>query len=183
MLRALSRGSVLGLLALLFAAAGARGQRAHFSLGGGPALPTDNSVDNGFHFLGSVDVTLPAPALAVRLDAQYGRFPFGYFPVYPCPPAGCTTLTGHETVIAGSINGVLQMPGTSSPAVPYLIGGVGMYDHDSGNHGIPSGTDIGLNAGGGLRLRLGSVQAFAEARFHAVKVATNFVPITIGLRF
>ncbi len=165
------------------AGSAALAQRPHFSAGGGLSLPTDNSADNGFQVQGSLDVTLPVPALAVRVDAQYDRFPFTFTPTPPCPTGGCVPQDGHESMVAGTLNGVLQVPRSVSPVSPYLVGGIGLYHHSTDDSARPSGTDFGVNAGGGLRLRLEAVQLFAEARFHVVKNTTNFVPLVVGLRF
>lgn len=153
------------------------------TIGGGLALPTDNTVDGGFQVQGSVDLPSPNPALAIRVDAQYDRFPFTYTPAFPCTPPGCSPQHGHQRMIAGTIDGVLQLPDPTVPVTPYLVGGIGAYNHSTPPSQLPSGTDFGVNAGGGVRLAVGGAHLVLEARLHIVKNTTNFVPIVAGLRF
>jgi hypothetical protein len=63
--------------------------------------------------------------------------------------------------------------------VPYLIGGVGIY---AGNRGL--GTNLGLNAGGGVTMKLAGFEAFGEARLHNVfdNVAYRLLPLSFGIR-
>lgn len=70
---------------------------------------------------------------------------------------------------------------------PYLIGGLGLYNSKFGNAG--SENAVGVNLGGGLRFLIGDLNAFFEARYHAMLgeagAAANlqFVPITLGVMF
>lgn len=154
-----------------------------FTIGGGLALPTDNTVDSGFQVQGSVELPVANPALAIRLDAQYNRFPFTYTPALPCTSPGCSPQHAHQRMIAGMVGGVLQLPDRTSPLTPYLVAGIGAYNHSTPPSRLPSGTDFGVNAGGGVRLVVGAAQLVLEARMHIVKNTTNFVPIVVGLRF
>ncbi len=72
---------------------------------------------------------------------------------------------------------------------PYLIGGVGIFQHERpGITGDPH-DDWGFNIGAGTRFGLGGLNAYAEARYHQFfgDVHTGaqpaFIPITVGLTF
>lgn len=87
--------------------------------------------------------------------------------------------------------------GASSGVIrPYAIGGVGVYrrrvsqDVEGAVEEFQalrrSETDVGFNGGLGLRLALGGLSAFAEARYYSVASTperTNFIPITVGIAF
>ena len=79
---------------------------------------------------------------------------------------------------------------------PYLIGGIGVYRRrvsqdiegavDEFRSLRDSETDVGFNGGLGVRLSLGGLAAFAEARYYSVSTQpdrTNFIPITVGVAF
>ena len=101
---------------------------------------------------------------------------------------------GDVNLIGGIANVVMSM-GMSSIR-PYLIGGVGVYHRRVAQN--VSGTvqefrdlretdnDVGFNGGAGLRLSLGGLSTFVEARYHAVATKpdrTTFVPVTVGISF
>jgi hypothetical protein len=52
--------------------------------------------------------------------------------------------------------------------------------------GDESSTDFGINAGAGFDFQAGNVGLFLEGRFHNIfsdPNNSNFIPITIGVRF
>ncbi|MDZ7631797.1 MAG: hypothetical protein U5K74_10735 [Gemmatimonadaceae bacterium] len=65
--------------------------------------------------------------------------------------------------------------------VPYVIGGVGVYN---GTEGI--GTKFGINGGGGVTFKLSGFDAFAEARFHNIFTdgfSSRIIPVSFGINF
>ena len=61
--------------------------------------------------------------------------------------------------------------------VPYVIGGVGLY-----NAGRGIGTNFGFNAGGGVTFKLAGFDAFTEARFHNVMAtggSARLIPVSV----
>ena len=110
------------------------------------------------------------------------------------PSTGVGGTTGNVDLVGAAANATVGF-GTSV-LQPYLIGGVGVYRRRvsqdvSGTvsefrHLRDSDTDFGWNGGAGVRLSLGGVSVFAEARYHAVSTAperTTFVPVTVGVEF
>lgn len=96
-------------------------------------------------------------------------------------------------ILSGVISAVLA-PGGGRVVKPYLIGGVGIYNFDYGDaddaddvNEFAIATDVGLNAGVGIRFPLGPLNTFAEARFHNVFSADEptrfFAPIKVGITF
>jgi hypothetical protein len=80
----------------------------------------------------------------------------------------------------------LKIP-TSTPLLPYVIGGVGIYSSDRSSLLVGTGyrTQAGVNIGGGLRLGLGTATVFVETRYHRA-IGTEpirLMPITIGMLF
>lgn len=63
--------------------------------------------------------------------------------------------------------------------VPYVIGGAGIY---SGTQNF--GTKLGINAGGGVTMKLSGFDAFAEARLHNVFTdgsTSRIIPLSFGI--
>lgn len=75
----------------------------------------------------------------------------------------------------------------------YLIGGAGVYGHGEVPGLLSAAVSPGLNVGIGENLSVGSLDVFAEFRYHVVRGAEgtasrdretlSFIPITIGVRF
>ena len=112
----------------------------------------------------------------------------------PLPPVNSGSVTGDVNMIGASLDGVWSLG--SGVVEPYVVGGVGVYrrrvaqdisgtidEFKSLRH---SDTDVGYNGGLGLALNVLSASIFAEARYFAVRTSperTNFIPITLGIRF
>ena len=89
-------------------------------------------------------------------------------------------------------NALIHPAVSKSTVVPYLIGGGGFYNtksylskpYTSSSSGTSS--NFGLQGGGGIEFKLSGFSTFAEAKFVNVFTngnATNWVPITFGVRF
>jgi hypothetical protein len=112
----------------------------------------------------------------------------------PLPPVSAGSVSGDVNMIGASLDGVWSLG--SGFVEPYLVGGIGVYrrrvsqdisgtidEFKSLRH---SDTDVGYNGGLGLALNILSASIFAEARYFAVRTSperTNFIPVTLGIRF
>jgi hypothetical protein len=112
----------------------------------------------------------------------------------PLPPVNSGSVSGDVNMIGASLDGVWSLG--SGVVEPYLVGGVGVYrrrvaqdisgtidEFKSLRH---ADTDVGYNGGLGLALNVLSASIFAEARYFAVQTKperTNFIPVTLGIRF
>jgi hypothetical protein len=155
------------------AVAGNASAQVSFGLGGGPSFDVNSNVELGTGFNGQVSAELGLPVLpfAVRVDGMINRFELD---------GG----VGDYQVLSGTVNGVFKL----SPAVlvPYLIGGVGMYQNKVLFEDADDVSDStwGVNGGAGIRFGLMGFGAFAEARVHATKDGDTFIaPLTVGFRF
>jgi len=95
-------------------------------------------------------------------------------------------IGGLGTVVMHFGNGVLR---------PYILGGAGYYNRSGSQRARDAAgefdelslkeSDFGLHFGAGLKVSLGGLQLFGEARYHRVNSDdgdTNFVPIIVGVR-
>jgi opacity protein-like surface antigen len=103
-----------------------------------------------------------------------------------------------------SVSGNVDLIGASADLVyavgldvqPYVIGGVGVFRRrvsqsvtgtvEEFKDLTQSDTDVGWNAGVGVRFHALGLTPFIEARFYSVATSpdrTNFVPVTVGVSF
>lgn len=161
-----------------------------FGVGGGLDVPLADFADaagTGFHGMAFVGfqggANLP---VGFRVDGMFQRF------------SGEADAIGEDDfdvdwqLISGSANVVYEFATSEETRFrPYLIGGGGLYNLDlkgdeADDLGFESATKFGLNGGAGFNFAMGNVGLFIEGRFHNVFTEgnnTNFVPITLGLRF
>jgi opacity protein-like surface antigen len=179
-------GATLGALALGARAASAQVNPIRLGISGGAALPTGDFgdiVNTGYSVGAFVAVRPPVSPLGLRGEVSWSSFGF----------QGNTDA--NYRILAGTVNAVLNI-GTApvSPVRPYLIGGVGAYRQSvSGdNTTINDATRLGLNGGIGLDIPLTGLGVFVEARYTTIfnekdedgnRRNTNFVPISVGIRF
>lgn len=176
MKKALFAGALVAALGL--APSAAEAQLLSFGVAGGPTIPmgaTADVVNTGFNAGIFADVNIPLLPVGGRADLLFHQM----------------TAEGHTLqVVGGTVNAKLRMP--LLLISPYLIGGIGMYgtkyedDHDhhaDEEHGWE--TNVGLNGGVGVQLRLLGMSAFAEARLQNVfgDESRRFLPITFGISF
>ena len=168
------RAAAIAATALALAALPARAQ---ISLGlmGGAALPTSHladSHDTGYHVQAYLGFGVPLVPLKARVEGLHASFP-GRSLTGVVPPD--VRATG------ASVSLVYDLP---VPVVtPYALGGVGYYGTEVAD---VSRSNMGWNAGAGVRLRLGGVGVFAEARYFAMNTGARdltFAPLTVGLMF
>lgn len=109
-------------------------------------------------------------------------------------PASTNTASGNVDLVGGIANVTYSFG--PSMIHPYLIGGVGVYRRrvaqdvqgtaQEFRNLTQSDSEVGFNGGGGIRLSLGGLSAFLEARYHSVATSpdrTSFVPVTVGIIF
>jgi hypothetical protein len=184
-MKSLIRGAVAGF-AVMLCAGSAQAQGLSFGLGAGAVVPTGSMADvnsTGWSAMAVARLKPPVAPLGLQVDAFYTRLGL---------EGG---LDGHSRILGGTANAVFAFPGTS-PARPYLLGGVGVYNGKTSVEGFEteSETKFGLNAGAGFDFSLGSANLFADARFHAIlkggvdvqsgeEATAYMIPVTLGLRF
>ncbi|HJR62529.1 MAG TPA: outer membrane beta-barrel protein [Gemmatimonadaceae bacterium] len=189
--------------ALALVSAPARGQLPGIDIGiaVGANVPRgdfNDGVATGLVLNGILGVRL-GPTIGVRGEAFWSRSDIDSPLIRRVgnavlPPGDADAVSGNVDVIAGVANIVLS---TSAPLVqPYVIGGVGLYRRrveqdisgtiDEFRTLRESENDVGFNAGAGVRLSLGGMAAFLEARYHSINTdpeRTTFIPVTIGVAF
>ena len=185
-MKSLIRGAVVGL-AVVLCAGSAQAQGLSFGLGGGAVVPTGSMADvnsTGWSAMAVARLKPPVSPLGLQVDAFYSRLGL---------EGG---VDGHSRILGGTANAVFAFP-SASPARPYLLGGVGLYNGKTSIEGFgdsESETKFGFNAGAGFDFALGSANLFADARFHAIlkggidtasleETTAYMIPVTVGLRF
>lgn len=188
-----------------------------FGIAGGVALPVGDFKDGGdvaalkrdfkqgVAGQGYVEFRAPGTPLGFRAAVSYNRFGAGKVQFAPTGTGGGTTATGengYSQILGGLANVSLQLP--TGPVRPYVLAGVGAFNlKNTANLAIAPGgavtaadeqstTNFGINGGAGLLIRLGGIEAFAEARLANVYTkqekfanlkTVQYVPITFGLSF
>jgi hypothetical protein len=151
---------------------------AQFQVGGGFAIPTGDAGDvlnTGLHAQASFNLGLPLlPDL--RLDGIYQTY-------------DAEVGDGSTDVLGGSVNLLLDLP--LVVIKPYVLAGVGYYDvsQEAEVGGVDveaSSSDFGFTGGVGLRVALGRLGVFGEARVLSILGEDdNFtnIPLVVGLTF
>jgi hypothetical protein len=129
-----------------------------------------NAASTGLHLRGLLAIRPPLFPLGIRGEVAYNRIPLDD--------------ADNANQIAGILNGVFTL--IPSPVInPYLIAGAGLYNTRFGGD-AGSTTDLGLNAGLGVRANLLVAELFVESRYEHVLgdgVSPQMIPIIIGLIF
>jgi hypothetical protein len=169
--------SVVIVGAMVGATAGASAQTSKVSYGGSIGLvqPVGSIGDvnrSGFSVMGHAMYEPSSAPISWRGDVGFMTL-------------GSKTVNG---INLGSSRNVFTVNGNAvynfdtakdATFVPYLIGGVGIY---TGSKGL--GTNLGLNAGGGVTMKLAGFEAFGEARLHNVfnDGSYRLLPFSFGIR-
>jgi len=123
--------------------------------------------------------------IGIRVDGDFSQFCTTF-----CDQAGGALDIKHQ-VLNANLSGVLELPvGSTGKIRPYLLAGVGVYNHELRGDDVASSaeasqTDFGVSGGLGLNLNVGRVGIFAESRFHNVFTDGSdlqYVPMLLGLR-
>jgi hypothetical protein len=137
-----------------------------------PVSTYGEDKDIGYHVGLLLDVRVPASPLGFRAEGFFHELKY----------AGNSTK---EQIWALTANMLVKIP-TGTIIFPYAIGGVGIYNSRRDLFfRASSNTDPGVNLGGGLRLELGDVATFVEARYHKASgdAGIRLMPVTIGILF
>jgi Outer membrane protein beta-barrel domain len=186
-MKTLMRGAAVGLALVLSAQVAQAQAGISFGLGAGVVVPTGSMADlnsTGYTGQASLRVQPAASPLGLQVDGFYSRLGLQ------------NDIDGHSQMIGGTANAVYAFSSVS-PARPYLIGGVGVYNGKTTFDDLGSSdseTKFGANAGAGFDFKLGAASLYAEGRFHAIfKAAVDaetleettayMIPLTVGLRF
>jgi hypothetical protein len=159
--------------------------------GGGVTVPRQGAsaqtLKSGMHGQGFVVFQLPAGLPALRANVDFARMRFE-----TPSTASASGVDGDRTLLAGVLGMKLDL--LHGPVRPYLLGGVGAFSLEDAIDGATSDAarsqvNFGIDAGAGLSLRLGPLDAFVESRLQNVytrqrglvdtKSITAF-PVTFG---
>jgi hypothetical protein len=149
---------------------------ARFGMQAGATVPVSGYGDDknvGYHIGLLVDARIPLAPFGFRVDGAFHELKY-------------TGTSSREQIWMANANLMVKAP-TGTPVVPYVIGGAGVY-HSSRTFlflGSRANTDLGVNVGGGIRLDLGDITPFLEARYHRVNSSAGIriLPITAGILF
>jgi opacity protein-like surface antigen len=186
-MKTLIRGAAVGLALVLTAQVAQAQGGLSLGVGAGLVIPNGSMADlNSTGYTGQASLRmLPAASpLGFQVDGFYTRLGLQ------------NDVDGHSQMIGGTANAVYAFS-SASPARPYLIGGVGVYNGKTTIDDVGSSdseTKFGANAGAGFDFKLGAASLYAEGRFHAIfKAAVDaetleettayMIPLTLGLRF
>lgn len=149
--------------------------QARFSVSGGLAAPMSDlgdDADLGYNVAAGLNFGGAYRPIGARLEGSLSQFSLKNF-------------NEDVRILNATANAVVNIgQGNDSP---YLIGGLGIYNSKFGN--ADSENAVGANLGGGLRFPIGGLNAFFEARYHAMlgdrSAGANlqYIPITFGIVF
>ena len=194
------------ILLLLIASLPAAAQWRHFGaeqtrLTGGigfgfsePVNPLARSLDTGWNISGGIGVS--HSYFGIMLDGTYTEFGIDHAVLSQVGQS-----SGHQSYFAATVDPVFHV-NPRGPVDFYVTGGGGLYSittsYGVGILNLDSGVTSfisdriykgGVNGGCGFSFGAGdrgSVRFFTEARLHHVFTRgrqTNFVPVTVGVRF
>ena len=145
--------------------------------GAGLAIPTGD--------LGRIDEIGYQASVSLQSTPQLARFGFRADAMFAAFDRKATIQDITERIAFITLGPMIRRPGLAT-SFPYLIGGIGIYNQSMSPQPIggTTSTDLGFNAGAGVRFKLAGRRVFAEARYHQVTAAgARFVPLTFGTLF
>lgn len=179
------RKAVLSLFAgaaLVFGASTAQAQvplvPKMWSLGihGGLAQPMGDfgdAADMGYAVGAMLQIKPPLAPVGFRVDGTYNRFTLKA----PLDDENVNFLSGNASVVFDI---------APTPMVtPYILGGVGLHRFSASGTDATE-NDFGFHGGIGLNVGLAGFGTYIEARYVSVQTegsSTNFIPITVGIKF
>ncbi len=157
---------------------------ATFGISGGLTVPIGDLGDTqgaGFNVQGHAMLKPSSVPFALRGDLGLWTTPGKT--ISPLGGGGGASVSyPGVTWFTANVNGVFNFEGAKDATfVPYVIGGVGIYN---GTEGL--GTKFGINGGGGITFKLSGFDAFTEARIHNVFTdgsSARLIPISFGINF
>ena len=187
--------------AMMLTAGAAQAQVARpFSVGvaGGVSMPMgdlNTGVNTGFNLAASVGYKPVMLPFGIRIEGAWDQF--GLDKSGLDAEDADAGVDGHVRSLSLTANAIVDIP-NSTPVKPYLIGGLGLYrvnisaSADAGDGTLTATSDaenkFGFNVGAGIRMPLGALDTYIEARYHQVQSVSftdnfRFIPITFGIRF
>jgi hypothetical protein len=170
------RVATLALFAAITSAAEAQTSKVSYGGSIGLTQPLGKLGDvsrSGFHLQGHAQYEPSSLPFSWRADVGY--WTLGQKTV------GSVQLGNARTIITLTGNAVYNFDTAKDATfVPYVIGGAGFY---SGNQNF--GTNFGINAGGGVTMKLAGFETFGEARLHNVfgdGSSVRLLPLSFGVR-
>jgi hypothetical protein len=159
--------------ALFLLASLAASAKAQWTIGLGAAVPIGSSADRlnaGYNATVSYAVRPRGMSNFVRLEGAVNAL------------TAKTVLKEKREVASWTANLVIVPTHLSTPPAGYVIVGAGSYQK-TGAGGRES--DLGFNAGAGIRFSMGFFGTFVEARLHYINDGdrTKYFPMTFGLTF
>ena len=171
-------------LAIALAAGSAQAQKPFsFGIAGGVSMPQGNYGDiagNGYHATAALGLGLPLVPVGLRIEGSYNRFALSD------EMKAVVGESGSWSLASATANLTYSLPLPAVVVSPYVIAGAGMYMGNCSMDNCDSQSDLGYNAGVGLKFKALVFSAFAEARYHSVQTegeSTSYMPITIGFMF
>lgn len=144
-------------------------------VGAGVTMPRDDlesSTDRGYHGMATLRLGVPLVPVHLRADLMHGQL-------------GGVSGAGDVQITSATLNVGYDVIPLAVFSV-YAVAGGGYYWTKLDVPGADRVRNSGWNAGAGVRLSLGAVRLFAEARYHAIQVDNGnarVVPVTFGLMF
>lgn len=167
---------IAALMAFASASAEAQAQGAlRVGMAAGLTAPVSayaSDKDVGYHLALLFDIRVPATPFGFRIDGQFHEMKY-------------SANSTKDQILMATGDAILRVP-TGSMIVPYLIGGVGIYNSRRNLFLSSNGsTDPGVNVGGGLRFELADVTTFVEARYHRTSgdASIRMLPLSLGILF
>jgi opacity protein-like surface antigen len=172
--------TVAGIFGAVPAAHAQQKSELTYGVSGGLTLPIGSIGDvNGTGINLQGHATYAPSSLAFKLRGDAGFWTLGGKSVNR---SGVNFSTKSVRFINVTANAMYEFEGAKdATTVPYVIGGVGIYNGSQG-----AGTNFGFNAGGGVTFRLSGFDAFAEARFHNILAnggSARVIPLSFGINF
>jgi hypothetical protein len=168
-------------------------------VGGGVTVPisdASSALQNGVNGSGFVQLNVFGSDLpALRFSFSYSRF--DYKPQAALTTTGTNTVNPGSSQILGGTGGV-RIHLTPGQVRPYVALGVGAFNvrdlvnTSTGSQNTISNTNFGVDAGGGIEMRMGRLSAFVEGKIQNVFVQSSgllkassiqTIPITFGILF
>jgi len=143
-----------------------------FGVQGGLSMPMGDFGDvagTGFTIGGLADFRPASLPFGIRFNVDYSNWGVDE-----------DLGDGSFNMISGTAAAMFTVP-TTGGISPYVLGGIGMYSLGC-SEDCDRESEFGFNLGGGLNFNLGTMDTFAEVRYHSAD-DLSYLPIVFGIRF
>jgi hypothetical protein len=176
--------------------------RVRIGFGGGMSVPRTgvrDALKSGVNGEGFLLVRLPGGLPRIRLALDYQKFDMketARLVASSLVPTSAQAIEG-QTEMLGGVGG-FRLDLFRGPVRPYILAGVGAFNVKSvmtlattGASSSSSATNLAIDGGAGIALKLGRIDAFIEARIQNVYADKAFIdtkkiqaiPVTFGILF